>query len=142
MTLNLLSYVSPKDVEKLVQAIWQPFGQSMVNFENLLEQMLLIRMVNEKMSNKFCIFILEICVTYLVFTPPETSSSGVKSNSRNDPGVRIVYFESTRRGALALIRETSQRVGNSRIRALCGWKFRPKMSLFQGQIFLYSNISK
>ena len=40
------------------------------------------------------------------------------SNSRNDPGVQLVYSESTRRRANAHIGETSQPVANSGMRAL------------------------
>ena len=45
------------------------------------------------------------------------------SNSRNDPGVWLVYSDSTRRAEHAHICETSQRVANSGIRALWSWKF-------------------
>ena len=40
------------------------------------------------------------------------------SNSRNDPGVLLVYLDSTHRAENAHIFETSQRVANSGVRAL------------------------
>ena len=57
-------------------------------------------------------------------THPETSSRG--SNSRNDPGVLLVYSNSTCRAEHAHICETSQRVANSGVRVLWSWKFWPK----------------
>ena len=59
------------------------------------------------------------------------------SYSRNDPGVWLVYSDSTRRGAYAQINVISQRVANSGIRALWIWKFWPKISTFSamGPIF-------
>ena len=35
--------LSKKEIEKFVQSVWQPLGQSMVNFEGLLASLLLSR---------------------------------------------------------------------------------------------------
>ena len=52
------------------------------------------------------------------------------SNSRNDPGVRLWYSDSTRRAEHAHIGGTSQRVANSGVRALWNWKFWKKKLWF------------
>ena len=64
-------------------------------------------------------------------TPPETPSRGPLPHSRNDPGMWLVFSDSTRRAAHAYIRETSQRVAEF-FMALWSWKFWPKNDTFFG----------
>ena len=61
-----------------------------------------------------------------------------RSNSRNDPGVWLVYYDSTRRAEHAHIGATSQRVANSGVRALWSWKFWPKISMFSAIMSIFS----
>ena len=63
------------------------------------------------------------------YTHPQTSSRG--SNSRNDPGVWLVYSDSTRQAEHAYICEIFQQVANSEIRALRSCKYRPRVTLFR-----------
>ena len=55
---------------------------------------------------------------------------GGKANTRNYPGMWLLYSDSTRRGACANVAETSWRMANSGISGLWSWKFRPNNVTF------------